>query len=48
MPFTRQWYLDAAGTVFCISMAALAAGLTVGLVSIDPFEVAPAFFASSY
>jgi metal transporter CNNM len=38
-PFTRQWYLYAAGTVFCISMAALAAGLTVGLVSIDPFDL---------
>lgn len=38
--FSQSWYLYLAGTICCICLAALAAGLTVGLVSIDPFDLA--------
>lgn len=38
--YTRAWWIDLVGTLVCILIAALAAGLTVGLVSIDPFDLA--------
>eukprot|EP01012_Entosiphon_sulcatum_P002698 TRINITY_DN1060_c0_g1_i1.p1 TRINITY_DN1060_c0_g1~~TRINITY_DN1060_c0_g1_i1.p1 ORF type:complete len:512 (+),score=85.88 TRINITY_DN1060_c0_g1_i1:28-1536(+) len=33
------WYGNAAAAVLCVICAALAAGLTMGLVSVDPFEL---------
>jgi len=39
-PYTRVWWLTLTGTVACVCLAALAAGLTVGLVSIDPLDLA--------
>ena len=37
---TRRWWMYLCGSIFCVSLAALAAGLTIGLVSIDPFDLA--------
>jgi len=37
---TERWWFYLAGSVACVTLAALAAGLTIGLVSIDPFDLA--------
>merc|ERR1719253_211827 len=38
-PGTSAFYWNVALACACVCMAALAAGLTMGLVSLDPFEV---------
>ena len=37
--FSTEWWVSAGCAFACVCIAALAAGLTVGLVSIDPFDL---------
>lgn len=38
-PFTEEWWTYTLTAIGCITVAALAAGLTMGMVGLDPFQL---------
>lgn len=38
-PFSNEWWVLVAAAAGCVSVAALAAGLTMGMVGLDPFQL---------